>query len=152
VIRHVLVVCVGNICRSPVGEAALREALPGLTVASAGLDAMVGAGADPTMSAVAARHGLSLEGHIARQFTREIGEAHDLILVMEPRHRRDIGRMAPQLEGRCMLFDHWCGASGIADPYRHPSAVHDAVFMQITQSSQAWAKRLHLNISGNRCE
>ena len=41
VFNNILVVCTGNICRSPVGEALLKQALPGKTVHSAGVGALV---------------------------------------------------------------------------------------------------------------
>lgn len=59
----ILVVCVGNICRSPTGERLLRERLPGRQVSSAGVSALVDKPADKVASEVAQLHGLSLEGH-----------------------------------------------------------------------------------------
>lgn len=141
-VSKVLVVCVGNICRSPIGERALAARAPGLAVGSAGIAAMVGQPADATAAAVAARHGLSLDGHVARQFTAEIGEAHDLILVMEPGHRRAIMARSPHLGGRCLLFDRWTGAGAIPDPYRQGTAVFEAVFERIERAATAWAGRL----------
>ncbi|MFA9231998.1 MAG: protein tyrosine phosphatase, partial [Microgenomates group bacterium] len=44
--NSILVVCVGNICRSPVGERVLQAALPNLIVSSAGVAALVGNPAD----------------------------------------------------------------------------------------------------------
>lgn len=141
-IRSVLVVCVGNICRSPVGERLLAAKLPALTIASAGIAALVDHPADETMAGVAEAGGLALEGHRARQFTAPMGAAADLILVMEPGHQREILRQAPQLSGRVMLFDQWTGARGIADPYRQPAAVHAQIFDQLSAAAEAWAARL----------
>lgn len=105
-ISSVLVVCVGNICRSPLGERALMKNVPRLVVSSAGLSAVVGAEADETASAVATEAGVDLGGHVARQLTLPMGQAHDLILVMEPGHRAELTKRYPQLSGRTMLFDH----------------------------------------------
>lgn len=141
-IETVLVVCVGNICRSPLGERLLQASLPELTVTSAGLGAMVGSAADPLAAEVAAAHGVSLAGHVARQFTAELGAGQDLILVMEPGHRHQIGQLAPHLLGRVMLFDQWTGAKGIADPYRRSRDFHEAVFGLIAHSAAQWSGRL----------
>ena len=121
-------------------QAALRDSA--ITVSSCGIAAVVGHGADDTAAAVAAKAGLSLDGHVARQFTPELGTAHDLILAMEPGHKREITRMAPELSGRTMLFDHWTGGRGIADPYRQPRAVHERIHAQLDKAAAAWAARL----------
>lgn len=140
--RSVLVVCVGNICRSPLGERLLAAKLPELTVGSAGIGALIGHPADETMSAVAAAAGISLAGHRARQFTAPLGAGFDLILAMELGHRRAIQSQAPQLSGRVMLFDQWTGRRGIADPYRQKTAFHEQIFTEISAAADAWAARL----------
>lgn len=141
-IRNVLVVCVGNICRSPLGERLLQARAPALSVTSAGLGALVGKAADGSASATAARHGVSLDGHVARQFTAELGREADLILVMEPGHKAQIARDTPQFSGKTMLFDHWTAAKGIADPYQRSDDFHEEVFKQVDAAATAWAKRL----------
>jgi protein-tyrosine phosphatase len=144
--ERVLVVCVGNICRSPLGERLLANGLPErFTVTSAGIGALVGHEADATATEVAAAHGVSLDGHVARQFTAAIGEAVDLILVMEPGHKREIGRMNSHLSGKTMLFDQWLGGKGIDDPYRLPRNFHEKVHLEIANAAQAWIKRLAPN-------
>ncbi len=145
-IRSVLVVCVGNICRSPLGERLLAAALPHLSVGSAGLAAVVGEGADPDAAQVALEIGLDLGGHVARQLTEDIGKAHDLILVMEPGHKEEIMRRFPQLSGRTMLFDHWLGGRAIADPYRKPIEAHREARARISAAAAAWVERLKTGV------
>lgn len=140
--KSILVVCVGNICRSPVGERLLRQALPEIDVSSAGINALVGKPADKTASAVAAENNLSLHGHTARQFTAALGAEHDLILVMEPGHKREIARAAPQLAGRVMLFDRWTKNEGIADPYLRSKDIHEKTFAALSDAALAWARLL----------
>lgn len=147
-IESVLVVCVGNICRSPLGErmlqAGLAERGAQARVSSAGLHAMVGYPADTDMSFVAGKNGISLDGHKARQFTQDLGRAHDLILVMEPAHKAEILRMDPALSGKTLLFDQWTGGKGIADPFHRSRDFHEAVFAMIRDAARAWAGKLAL--------
>ena len=144
--RSILVICVGNICRSPVGErllsVRLQERGTPMSVSSAGIAALVGHGADETAAEVAASHGIELNGHVARQFSRDLGLQHDLILTMEPGHRREIIKAAPDLSGKVMSFDHWQGSKGIADPYRLSRQFHEEVFALIDEAGSAWASRL----------
>ncbi|NGM44561.1 low molecular weight phosphotyrosine protein phosphatase [Rhodobacter sp. SGA-6-6] len=141
-VDSVLVVCVGNICRSPMGERMLKARLSGLAVSSAGLGALVGHEADADALKAAEELGVDLGGHSARQLTAEIGAAHGLILAMEPGHRAEISRRWPQLSGRTLLFDQWTGGKGIADPYRKPLEFHRQVRDQIFAAAAAWAGRL----------
>lgn len=120
----------------------LRKALPDMAISSAGIGAVVGAPADPTGTKVAAEIGVDLDGHVARQLTDEIGAFHDLILVMEPGHRDEIGRRFPQLSGRTMLFDHWSGGRGVADPYRRPIEAHRTARDLIATAAEGWVQRL----------
>lgn len=142
-ISSVLVVCVGNVCRSPLGERILAAAAPHLQVTSAGVGALVGAGADAMMSEVAAANGVSLAGHIARGFDAMDAAEKDLILVMAPEHKRDIISFGAHLRGRIMLFGQWTTGAGIPDPYRKPRSMHIHVFKQIDAAAHAWAQRLN---------
>lgn len=145
-VSSILVVCVGNICRSPVAERLLAHRLKErgakIDVSSAGIGALVGHAADKDATAVAEKRGVSLEGHISRQFTHDIGTNHALILVMEPGHKRDIIQSSPDLSGRIMLFDHWTQSKGIADPYRRSIQFHEEVFAEIDAAATAWVDKL----------
>ncbi|PVH28123.1 low molecular weight protein-tyrosine-phosphatase [Pararhodobacter oceanensis] len=145
-IDSILVVCVGNICRSPLGERMLQSELDALgaqiSVSSAGIHALVDHPADEDASAVAAEHGVSLDGHKARQFTEKLGRAHDLILVMEAGHKAEVVKLAPALSGKTFLFDQWSGNKGIADPYRHSREFHEAVFAQVRDGAKGWVGKL----------
>ena len=142
--KSILTVCVGNICRSPVAAAILRQNLPHLAVASAGIGAVVGSDVDPTAREVAEVAGVIVGEHAARQFTREIGEQHDLILVLEGGHKREIERIAPELSGRVMRLSRWNGDEDIPDPYRKSREYHEYVYALIEESTKAWVSRLSL--------
>ncbi|MDR9945969.1 protein tyrosine phosphatase [Enterobacter sichuanensis] len=138
----ILVVCTGNICRSPIGERLLRQQLPGKRITSAGIFGLEGSPADLSAQDVAWRHGISLEGHRARKLTQQLMRESDLILVMEPAHLRFISAMAPELRGKSLLFGQWLEPQEIPDPYRKSREAFDYVFGLLGKASQEWAHRL----------
>ena len=138
----ILVVCTGNICRSPIGERILRSLLPNKKIDSAGTGALVEYPADESAIKVAESHGLSLLGHKARQFTSSLGRQYDLILVMEKSHIEQIGRIAPDVRGKTMLFGHWLDQRDIPDPFRKRDEAFLSVYKLIEQSGKAWAQKL----------
>ena len=140
--HSILVVCTGNICRSPIGERLLRQQLPGRQVTSAGIFGLEGRPADASAQAVALRHGLSLEGHVTRRVTCSLLQQSDLILVMEPEHLRFIATMAPENRGKSLLFGQWLETQDIPDPYRKSREAFEYVFGQLGKASQEWARRL----------
>ncbi len=142
--NKILVVCVGNICRSPTGERLLKHYQPALTVKSAGLGALVGKGADATATSVAEDHQLSLAGHSARQITGRMCREYDLILVMEKRHIAALCEIAPEMRGKVMLFGHWDGEREIPDPYRKSREAFEAVYTLLDRSARQWAQALHV--------
>ncbi|KLF90560.1 protein-tyrosine-phosphatase [Enterobacter asburiae] len=140
--QSILVVCTGNICRSPIGERLLRQQLPGKQVNSAGIFGLEGHPADAAAQAVARRHGVSLEGHVARKVTRNLLQQADLILVMGPEHLRFIATMAPENRGKSLLFGQWLDIRDIPDPYNKSREAYEYVFEQLGKASQEWARRL----------
>ncbi|HCE8951677.1 TPA: protein tyrosine phosphatase [Raoultella ornithinolytica] len=140
--RSVLVVCVGNICRSPTGEMLLKQKLNGFKIDSAGLKAMISCPADEMAKEVAAQHNLSLDSHIAKQLTIELCKEHDLILVMEKKHIDLVCKLAPELRGKTMLFGHWLDQKEIADPYKKSREAFESVYQILDKSAQHWARVL----------
>ena len=105
-IQRILIVCVGNICRSPMAEVVLRKHLGGgdeVIVESAGLAALVGNPIDPIAERVLADHGLTGQGHAARQVTEAMISKADLVLAMQRRHVGAIHAIAPQARGKTFL-------------------------------------------------
>lgn len=79
---RVLFVCIGNVCRSPLGERLLQARLPeGYDVSSAGVGALVGSPMDPAAAAELAGHGGSAEGFVARQLSEPMVQQADLVLT-----------------------------------------------------------------------
>lgn len=138
----ILVVCVGNICRSPTGERLLRARLPGKVIDSAGLGALVGHPAESMAVEIAGDNGLSLDGHLARQLTPELCRQYDLMLVMEKKHIEAITQMVPESRGKTLLFGHWCQQTEIADPYRRSREMFELVYQQLSDSADGWVKAL----------
>ncbi|MBZ7055965.1 protein tyrosine phosphatase [Klebsiella quasipneumoniae] len=138
----ILVICTGNICRSPIAERLLRRMLKDKMIDSAGIGALVDSPADDAAIRVAQKHQLSLENHRGKQFTASLGRKYDLILVMEQTHLDSITRIAPEVRGKTMLLGHWFGGKDIPDPYRKSDEAFESVYQLIERSCQSWAERL----------
>lgn len=138
----ILVVCTGNICRSPIGERILKKLLPTKIIHSAGTGALVGFSADASASKIAAVHGISLDGHKGQQFTASLGHKYDLILVMEKKHIEQISQIAPEVRGKIMLYGHWLEHREIPDPYRKSEEAFASVYELIQSAGKRWAEKL----------
>ncbi|MFZ5533964.1 MAG: low molecular weight protein-tyrosine-phosphatase [Pseudomonadota bacterium] len=140
---RVLMVCSGNICRSPLAEAVLvdRKLEKVAGVSSAGIGALVGSAAHPEAIRVASEHGLDIGRHKARQFDQALAHDHDLVLVMENLHRQWIERAFPHLRGRVHLLGHWSKRQ-IEDPFRKGPRAFDRAMQEITQTVEEWCTRL----------
>ena len=95
---RVLVVCTGNICRSPYLERVMRHRLAGagVEVSSAGTGAVVGAPMDPESEARVRLAGADPTGFTARQLTASLVEGADLVLTAARSHRADVMRLVPR--------------------------------------------------------
>lgn len=137
-LMRILLVCLGNICRSPTAEAAVREALEaeGLTdeveVASAGTGGWhVGEPPDRRMTKAAARAGLTLDG-AARQVTPEDFDHFDLLVAMDQSNYEQLCALAPDAEARDKVrlfrdFEDGADDREVPDPYFGGRAGFDRV-------------------------
>lgn len=144
--QNILVLCIGNICRSPLAEAMLKDQLPGRKIWSAGLQAVVGHAAEPTASEIAAQHGLDLSAHRAQQVAGWMCTHADLVLVMETRHQQELERLYPTARGKIRRLGEFGpqGSFEIADPYREPRAAFEAAHAAIALGVGEWVRRIQL--------
>ncbi len=143
--ESVLVVCTGNICRSPMGEYLLRERWkkPAAKVGSAGTAAMVNWPADEDAQAVMAEHGIDMQAHRARQLTSALVTSHDLILTMEDHHARWLLNRFPQARGRVYPMLHWLkGDAPVPDPYCQGREAFERTWELLEPAVDAWVGRL----------
>ena len=125
--RRILFVCLGNICRSPLGEGILRQ-----RAAERGLSHLVetesaGTGGwhqgdppDHRSIAVGKAHGIDISSQRARQLTLEDFTAFDLIFAMDRDNLRNLVRLAPHDSSADihLFMDYASGTTrDVPDPY-----------------------------------
>ncbi|MBQ23767.1 low molecular weight protein-tyrosine-phosphatase [Alcanivorax sp.] len=140
--NRILVVCDGNICRSPTVAAMLRELKPEKAVSSAGLVGLVGQDMEATARVVAEENGLDCGTHVARKLDSELCRDSDLILVMESRQKERLGRAFPEASGKTFLLSHWNGGHDIPDPYKRGRDAFERIYPPMREATKAWAEKL----------
>ena len=124
----ILVVCTGNVCRSPIAEGLIRAELQARlgadapAVASAGTMGWEGSGADPSSVEAAGEHGVDISGHRARVLAPTEARAADLLLAMAADHRSALARLAPARTFTLKELVRLLEALPAAEP-GHPDAV-----------------------------
>lgn len=148
---RVLFVCLGNICRSPLAEAALRKEAQRLgieiEVDSAGTgDWHVGQPPDPRARAAAKRHGADIEGLRARQVRPSDFDRFDHVVALDDANLRDLQRLRPDgaKADLSLLLDHVPGREGqtVADPYYGPDEHFDLTWADVAEGARALATKL----------
>jgi protein-tyrosine phosphatase len=149
--RSILFVCLGNICRSPPAEAALRAEAEGLgldiEVDGAGTgDWHIGRPPDPRAQAVAARNGVDISHLRARQVQPEDFSRFDHIVALDAENLANVRALKPAdaTAELSLLLDHVPGREGeaVADPYHGEDPHFDATWRDVTQGAQALARQL----------
>lgn len=141
--NKILVVCMGNICRSPVVEKLLQNELPdSFTVRSAGIKAVKGHGIHRSHIPLIEAKGISNLEHSATQIDAEQIMWADLILVMEHSHIDSVCHISPASRGKVHLLSKWDGNDDIPDPFKCSEEFINMVFEQMQKSTQSWLQKL----------
>ena len=143
--------CLGNICRSPLAEAAFRREAErvGLDVEadSAGTgDWHVGQSPDSRAISVARRNGVDISDFRARQVGPEDFHRFDHIVALDTENLGNLQRMRPAgaKAELSLLLDHVPGRRGqpVVDPYYGEAMHFEATWRDVTEGAQALARKL----------
>jgi protein-tyrosine phosphatase len=147
----ILMVCLGNICRSPLAEGILRhkaeQAGLNWTIDSAGTSRYnVGCAPHHLSQKVAGLNGVSLEGQCARQFTAEDMETFDRIYVMDADNYAEVKRISGQKFDAAKVdfllnVTHPGRNRAVPDPWYGPEAGYHEVYALIEQACAAIVQR-----------
>ena len=153
----ILFVCLGNICRSPLAEAALREAAAvagiDVTVDSAGTgDWHVGEPPDRRAIANAAMHGIDIAGLRARQLAATDFAQFDWLLCADRSNLRDVRARSPHgAYAQSALLLDWAGIGDerdeVPDPYTGGPAQFEQVFQLLDRAANGVIVRLQREYS-----
>jgi protein-tyrosine phosphatase len=147
----ILFVCLGNICRSPLAEAAFRREAEriGLDVAvdSAGTgDWHVGEPPDRRAIAVARANGVDISGYRGWQVTAADFDRFDHVVALDLANLARLRALRPagSRADLSLLLDHVPGRAGepVADPYYGADEGFDTTWADVTAGAQALARRL----------
>ncbi len=119
---RVLFVCTGNTCRSPLAAGLLARILAergidGVTVGSAGTDALEGSPASEGSYLVGLERGIDLSGHRAAPLTDTLLAGTTLVLGMTPRHVRGAQALDPEVPAHLLSSFAGGAAEEIPDPF-----------------------------------
>jgi protein-tyrosine phosphatase len=138
-IGSILVLCEGNICRSPIAGALLAQHLPEARINSAGTRALVGHGAYPLAIDAMAARGIDIASHVATDVNLELVRSAELVLTMSTAQQQAVEAGYPFARGRVYRL---CQACDVIDPYRKGRAIFEASLQQIEQGVARWLELL----------
>lgn len=140
--KNIMMVCIGNICRSPVAEVLLQSKQPQLKVFSSGLGALVGKPADKHSIDLMALKNIDLNNHCAQQINSVLVSVADLILVMEQGHIDAIQSQFPESRGKVHLIGKWIGNKKVPDPYKKDRDAFISAVELIEEGLDGWQEKL----------
>ncbi|MBK9049456.1 MAG: low molecular weight protein arginine phosphatase [Chloroflexi bacterium] len=144
----ILIICTANICRSPVGEALLREKLTALghqdwVVASAGTWAQDGRRAAEFSQQLMGQRGLDIRSHRSRTITEEMLAEADLVLCMEAGHAEALRAEFPSQAPKVYMMTEMRGRKyNINDPYGGPLDTYQQMVKELDEVIESGLPRI----------
>lgn len=140
-ISCILVVCEGNICRSPMAEGLLARRLPNVKVISAGCGALVGKPADPIAVELMSERSIDIKRHIAMSLSLDNVRKAQLILTMTLDQKATIERRYRFARGRVYRLAEHEGLD-VIDPYRLDREAFKISLAQIERGTERWVEAI----------
>jgi len=141
----IMMVCTGNLCRSPFAEHYMRKRLEEKGIQaecfSRGLLPMPGRKAPELAVKVAADFGVDLGGHLSHPIQIADVDRAALVMVMEPEQRQYLGKMRPAHIGKVFLLSQPHGGGAVEDPMGRDEACFHRVYQEIVALVDAWLVR-----------
>lgn len=148
-VRRVLVLCLGNICRSPFAEHYLRRVskdrgLSSLAIESAGFLHHDGLRTPTRFVELVRSHGVDLSGHRARRVTQQQIDDADMILLMDAQNLRALQHEFPHATHKTFLIGLLSaqGPAEIPDPYMLSIGEAEASYQKLAEACSATIRRL----------
>jgi len=135
--RSMLVLCDGNICRSPMAVAMLARQFPSDRIDSAGLVALAGHRADPIAVALMRSRGIDIGDHIAKQVSWSMVRLADVIFTMTNAQKKRVEALYSFARGRVFRIGHLSGID-VADPYQRGKAAFEWALKDIESAVASW--------------
>lgn len=139
--QNILVLCIGNICRSPMAEVMLRDALPGKTISSAGLGALIGKPADPSSLQLMTEQNIDISSHRAQQISASLVAQAELILVMDLEQKKYVENQYVGARGKVFRLGE-SEQIDIPDPYREGIESFRLAYRLIDDGVKFWVGRI----------
>ncbi|MDQ6991795.1 MAG: hypothetical protein Q9M11_08715 [Mariprofundaceae bacterium] len=141
----IMMICAGNMCRSPFAEYYMRLRLQEAGVEaewfSRGLLTMLGRKVPSTAYKVAMDFGVDMSAHVSQTLLAPDVDRAALIMVMEQGQRQHFSKMRPASIGKVFLLSQAMGGKKVRDPMGKNEAYFHDVYAEITQMLDAWLQR-----------
>ena len=141
----ILLICAGNLCRSPFAEGYMRKRFEQAGVNaecfSRGLLSMPGQKVPELAVKIAEEFGVDLSGHVSQALLAPDMDRAALIMVMEPEQRQHLSKIRPAHIGKVIMLSQLNGGQKISDPMGRSDETFRRVYAEITEHVDAWVTR-----------
>lgn len=145
----IMMVCAGNMCRSPFAEYYMRQKLQEADIEgqcfSRGLLAMPGRKVPNTALQVGLEFGIDMQDHISQTLLAPDVDRAAMIMVMEMEQRQHLSKMRPASIGKIFLLSQPNDGKKIADPMGKDETHFRKTYEEIIVNIDAWLKRFGIH-------
>ena len=144
----IMMICAGNMCRSPFAEYYMRLRLEQAGVVgecfSRGLLMMPGKKVPAVAQKIGLEFGVDMSAHISQSLLAPDADRAALMLVMEPKQRQHLSKVRPASIGKVFLLSQPLGGEIVPDPMGRSEETFRTVYHDITRMVDAWLQRFGL--------